>query len=99
MNVELDGGWTATNEHRESRDGELVYIPPGGSQGDACALREALQAGMLESVRNARGLTREAVARQIGVTPNGVHRWARGETCPKGLYRDALERWLTGRKT
>ena len=34
----------------------------------------------------------------LGVTPNGVHRWARGEVRPSGLYRDALERWLTGRE-
>lgn len=105
MKVKIGGGWTAKTEQAEWSGGEVFYTPTKCKHGKRVghSLEDALKCGMLDAVRAnpgppssfRGGRTREEVAREVGVSMNTVHRWARGEQCPRGLQRAALVRWLT----
>ena len=90
--IDLGRGWTETTEHAASSYGLPVYVRGGQSH----SLEEALAAGMLREVRQARGLSCQALAVALGIHYNTLARWERGELHPMGLYRSALLRWLRG---
>lgn len=95
VDADLGGGWRASTVRAESTHGQ-PYVAATCRHGEAAAhsLEEALDCGIIDAVRHARGLSRERVAQQVGCTVNAVHRWARGEMMPTGMYRQALEAWL-----
>jgi len=90
--LDLGGGWTETTEHAASTYGQPVYV----RRGKAHSLEEAIGAGMLVAVREARHIGRQALAVALGIHYNTLARWERGELHPTGLYQAALLRWLRG---
>lgn len=52
----------------------------------------------LKAARLKAGLTQEELGLQLGVTLNTLCRWERGKREPRGLYRKAIERWLSSQK-
>lgn len=90
--VRLGGGWAWRSKTGVDRQ----YVADTCKHGrrKAHSFDDALGCGMLDAVRKARGVSREHAARAMGVTLSAVHKWARGERLPKGLYRRALEVWL-----
>lgn len=73
---------------------ELVRIE-GEAQPDpeAIDLRRDLR-GALRVARELRGLSQADVARAVGVSPNTVARWERGERRPSGAARARLQDWI-----
>ena len=51
----------------------------------------------LKKYRAEKGLTQEEVAEALGVTPQSVSRWERGECCPDVLFLPALANLFSDR--
>jgi len=99
MEKRLNQNWRATTKRAESTHAEPIYVANECQHGRNAAhsLEEALGCGMLQAVRQERGLKRDELARRLSVHYNSLARWERGEIAPVGLYRKALEAWLLGR--
>jgi DNA-binding XRE family transcriptional regulator len=53
----------------------------------AAAVENKLSSRKISALRNKLGLSKPALARQIGVNVNTLWRWERGERTPHGLHR------------
>ena len=62
----------------------------GAHGGTAVALPSPSLAGWLRRLRQARGLTQEALAHDLGVTVSTVNRWEQGHAQPCKLAQRAL---------
>lgn len=96
MHDRLCNNWVGSTDGAENGHCAPFYVASECKHGHSHAhcLSDALACGLLLDVRKARGMTQAQVAAALGVTPNAVPRWERGEQVPRGLYRQALEAWL-----
>jgi hypothetical protein len=86
--LELNAGWLATI----AKTGQWAF--KRADEPDWRLVREALQDGILKDIARSRGHTQWMIAEQLSVSLTIVAQWWRGEKCPTGLYRTAVERYL-----
>lgn len=94
--IEIAPGWTASTNRAELRYGQAVYVAARCRHGSnvAHSIEEAVGCGLLAAVRGARGHTQADAAREMQVSLNAVQQWEQGLRAPRGLYQQALLRYL-----
>jgi len=101
MKQQITPKWTITTDRAESSYDQPVYVATECQHGKDAAhsLEEALQCGILQDIRNHRGLTQTEAIDQLGgdhwPTQHAWSQWENGHRTPTtGPYRDALENWI-----
>jgi len=68
-----------------------TFIAGDGFPPKRPAVKSKLSSQKITALRNKLGLSKAALARQIGVNANTIWRWERGEWTPHGLHRTILQ--------
>lgn len=96
MQQNIGGGWFITDEGPGASADAPTYLAQRCRHGRHIAhdFGEALRCGMLKDVAHSREHTLHDAAAATGAHWNTVARWWRGEQCPRGLYRRAVQAYL-----
>ncbi len=89
MTIQLPNGWTVA----EPCYGQKRFTSPAGN---SHPLESALSAGLLVSVRKAKGHSQERAAAEIGVSALTVRHWEQGIGKLRELSRRAVLAYILG---